>query len=45
LDTLYKHALEGYQGQTGFMPPKGGRADLSDKSVKNAVDYMISASK
>jgi cytochrome c5 len=41
-DTLHKHALEGFQGKAGFMPPKGGRTDLSDKSVMNAVDYMVS---
>lgn len=44
-DTLYKHAIEGYQGKTGFMPAKGGRADLSDADVKAAVDYMVSGSK
>lgn len=44
-DTLHKHALEGFQGQAGFMPPKGGRTDLSDKSIMNAVDYMVSAVK
>ena len=44
-DTLHKHALEGYQGKAGFMPPKGGRTDLSDQSVKNAVDYMVAAGK
>jgi cytochrome c5 len=40
-DTLHKHAIEGFQGQAGFMPPKGGATDLSDKSIMNAVDYMI----
>jgi cytochrome c5 len=44
-DTLHKHALEGFQGSTGVMPPKGGRADLADKSVINAVDYMVAGSK
>jgi cytochrome c5 len=44
-DTLHKHALEGFQGQAGFMPPKGGRVDLSDKSIMNAVDYMVAAVK
>jgi len=43
--TLYKHALEGFQGKSGFMPAKGGRMDLSDKSVTNAVDYMVAGSK
>ena len=44
-DTLYKHAIEGYKGKTGFMPAKGGRTDLSDADVKAAVDYMVSGSK
>lgn len=41
-DTLYLHAIEGFTGQTGFMPPKGARMDLSDDEVRGAVDYMIS---
>lgn len=44
-ETLHKHALEGFQGSAGFMPAKGGRADLADKSILNAVDYMVSQSK
>ena len=43
--TLYEHAIKGYQGKTGFMPAKGGRADLSDADVKAAVDYMVNGSK
>jgi cytochrome c5 len=44
-DTLYKHALEGFQGKGGYMPPKGGRADLSDQSIMNAVDYLVAKSR
>jgi cytochrome c5 len=44
-DTLHEHAIKGFQGQSGFMPPKGGRVDLSDKSIMNAVDYMVAAGK
>lgn len=40
-DALYRHALQGFQGQAGYMPPKGGRVDLSDEAVKGAVDYMM----
>jgi len=40
-DTLYEHALGGFTGQSGFMPPKGARMDLSDDEVKGAVDYMV----
>jgi len=43
--TLYKHALEGYQGKAGVMPAKGGRADVSDDLVKAAVDHMIELNK
>lgn len=45
IETLYNHAIKGYQGSAGFMPAKGGRTDLSDKSVMNAVDYMVAGSK
>lgn len=44
-DTLYQHAIKGFQGKKGFMPAKGGRADLSDDAVKKAVDYMVAQSK
>jgi cytochrome c5 len=43
--TLYQHALNGFQGKTGVMPPKGGNTSLSDDAVKAAVDYMVSAAK
>ncbi|HEX4619762.1 MAG TPA: c-type cytochrome [Steroidobacteraceae bacterium] len=39
--TLYDHALKGFQGKTGVMPPKGGRTDLPDDLVKQAVDHMV----
>ena len=39
--TLKEHALQGFSGSTGFMPPKGGRLDLSDAEIEAAVDYMI----
>lgn len=44
-DTLHQHAIAGFQGKAGFMPPKGGRTDLSDQSVINAVEYMVAAAK
>ena len=44
-DTLYMHALAGYQGEKGFMPPKGGRVDLSDDEIKAAVDYIAEQSR
>lgn len=45
MDVLLQHAVEGYQGQTGFMPPKGGRTDLSDEEVKAAIEYMVERSR
>jgi cytochrome c5 len=44
-DTLHEHAIKGFQGPAGFMPAKGGRIDLSDKSIINAVEYMVAGSK
>ncbi|MBA2964751.1 MULTISPECIES: c-type cytochrome [Ramlibacter] len=41
-DTLYQHALQGFQGKKGVMPPKGGNTALPDPEVKAAVDYMVS---
>ena len=40
-DVLYTSVLKG----KGAMPPKAGRADLSDDVIKAAVDYMISQAK
>ncbi len=44
-DTLYKHALEGFQGKAGVMPARGGRADLTDDLVKAGVDHMVDMAK
>lgn len=41
---LYEHAIKGFQGKTGVMPPKGG-STAPDADIKAAVDYMIAASK
>lgn len=43
-DTLYKHAIEGFTGSKGVMPPKGGSTSLADDDVKAAVDYMVGLS-
>ena len=40
-DTLYKHAVEGFTGAAGLMPAKGGRADLPDDLIRQAVDHML----
>ena len=41
MDTLYKHAIEGFQGSVGYMPPRGG-SSLDDDAIKEVVDYMAS---
>lgn len=41
LDTLYTHAIDGYNG----MPAKGLCMDCSDDEIKVAVDYMVDNSK
>jgi cytochrome c5 len=45
METLYSHALEGFWGDVGEMPSKGGNEALTDKQVKLAVDFVIHASK
>jgi cytochrome c5 len=44
-DTLYNHAIKGFNGKTGVMPAKGGRTDWPDDLVKQAVDHMIEMNK
>lgn len=43
-DTLYKHALEGFSGEKGVMPARGGNPGLDDAAIKAAVDYMVGKS-
>jgi cytochrome c5 len=38
--TLNQHAVQGFQGSVGYMPPKGGRVDLSDEEIIGAVAFM-----
>ncbi|MBV8343151.1 MAG: cytochrome c5 family protein [Gammaproteobacteria bacterium] len=38
---LYQHALAGFTGTSGVMPAKGGRADVPDELVRQAVDHMV----
>jgi len=46
LDTLIKHATEGYHGPDGnFMPPKGGNPALTDAQIKAAVTWIVGQSK
>ena len=42
IETLYDHAINGFTGETGIMPPKGGFTDLTEEQIKAIVDYMVS---
>jgi cytochrome c5 len=41
---LYQHAIGGFQGKAGVMPPKGG-SSAPDADVKAAVDFMAAAAR
>ena len=44
-DVLYDHAINGFDGDAPTpMLAKGGRMDLSDQEVRDAVDFMIAES-
>lgn len=45
LPTLYKHALNGFHGHTGYMPAHGGNPSLTTAQVEAAVRYMVSHSR
>lgn len=40
-ETLYKHAIEGFTGEKGMMPARGGNPKLSDEEMHAAVDFML----
>ena len=41
METLYDHAVNGFQGDAGMMPPKGGNPSLSKEQVQAAVRFMV----
>lgn len=42
VETLYRHAIEGFFGPRGtMMPAKGANESLTDEEVTAAVDYML----
>ncbi|HEX5305305.1 MAG TPA: c-type cytochrome [Dyella sp.] len=46
LDTLVKHAIEGYKGPDGYMmPAKGGNPALTDEQVRAAVTWIADQAK
>jgi len=45
MDTLIRHAVDGYTGPDGnTMPPKGGNPALTEEQVANTVKWMVSQS-
>ena len=42
IEAINKKSIEGFDGKTGMMPPKGGNAILTDEEVTNAVTFMVS---
>ncbi len=45
METLIRHSIEGFQGNAGVMPPRGGVMTLSDDEVASAVVYMVEQSR
>lgn len=43
-EVLTDHVINGYTGPAGYMPPKGGRVDLSDEEIIAAMNYMVEES-
>ncbi len=41
MNVIQDHAVKGFQGKQGVMPPKGGFTDLSDDDINNAIKYML----
>ncbi len=44
METLVANSINGFRGDKGFMPPRGGRASLSDEQVADAVEFMVKKS-
>lgn len=42
-DVLYSHAINGFTGKSGTMPPRG-TSTAPDADIKSAVDYMVAKS-
>ncbi len=41
IDTLVRHAIDGFQGNSGLMPARGGNPALTDEQVEASVKWMI----
>lgn len=45
VEELIKKAIDGFTGNTGTMPPRGGNAGLTDAQMKAVVEYMVAQSR
>jgi cytochrome c5 len=45
IDVMVEHSINGYKGQRGFMPARGGHSGLSDSDVTAAVHYLVKENK
>lgn len=43
-DAMIQNAINGYKGESGFMPARGGNSALTDEEVSSAVLYMLEQS-
>jgi len=41
IDAMVTLVIEGVQGYSGVMPPRGGNPNLSDDQIREAVQYMV----
>jgi cytochrome c5 len=41
LEAMVTTVIEGVQGYSGAMPPRGGNPSLSDDQIRSAVQYMV----
>jgi cytochrome c5 len=41
MDMLTDHAINGFTGESGLMPAKGGQVNLSDEQIVDAIEYML----
>jgi cytochrome c5 len=41
IDAMVTIVIEGVQGYSGAMPPRGGNPNLSDEQIRGAVQYML----
>jgi cytochrome c5 len=40
-ETVKGNTINGFTGENGVMPPKGGRTDLTDQDMVDAIAYMF----